>query len=495
MAVILHAAEMRAADEKEIGRGTPSRTLMERAAKAALRVLKEHFITEKVLFVCGSGNNGGDGLAMARFFAEEGGNATVCYVGTWQNGAPDTAKMSEECARQLSLLPKDVCVCDTPSFDGVSAVVDAIFGIGLSRGITGEIAEAIERINASSIPVLAVDIPSGINADTGAICSIAIRAVHTVSMAAYKFGHFLFPGTLLCGTVHLADLGIPVPGNAAHLLVEDDLSRLLPRPKRAHKGTFGRVLVIGGSVGMSGAAYLAAKAAYRAGAGLVEIFAPAENRIIYQTQLPEALLTLYDPNALDKNALRAAIERADAIAIGMGLGDTPVVTQLVDTVLTRAKVPVVVDADALNELVRGGEIRARLAGCKAPLILTPHLGEASRLLEQSIPQIAADPIHAARQMARSFAAVCALKDARTTVTDGMHLSLNVKGNSGMATGGCGDVLAGVITALAASGLPPFTAAELGVLSHAMAGDVAKEKCGSHGLMASDVIDALCRVLP
>ncbi len=495
MAVILRAAEMRAADEKEIARGTSSRTLMERAAQAALRVLKEHFVTEKVLFVCGNGNNGGDGLAMARFFAEEGGNAAVCYAGAWRNGVPDTAKMSVECARQFSLLPKSVCVCDTLSLDGVSAVVDAIFGIGLSREIDGGIAVMIEKINASGIPVLAVDIPSGINADTGAICACAVRAAHTVSMAAYKFGHLLFPGTLLCGKVHLVDIGIPVPSDAARLLEESDLSRLLPRPQRAHKGTFGRVLVIGGSVGMSGAAYLAAKAAYRAGAGLVEIFAPAENRIIYQTQLPEALLTLYDPEALDKNALRAAMERADAIAIGMGLGDAPVVTQLLDTVLARAKVPVVVDADALNELARGGEIRARLAGCKAPLILTPHLGEAARLLEQSIPQIATDPIRAAQQMARSFAAVCALKDARTTVTDGVHLSLNVKGNSGMATGGCGDVLAGVVAALLASGLPPFTAAELGVLTHAMAGDAAKEERGLHGLMAGDVIDALCRVLP
>ncbi len=494
MAVILRAAEMKAADEREIGCGTPSRTLMERAAKAALRHLKEHFTTEKVLFLCGGGNNGGDGLAMARFFAEEGGNALVCYAGAWESDAPDTSKMSEECAVQLSLLPPSVPVCETPVLEGVSAVVDALFGIGLTREIGGALAAMIAQINASGIPVLAVDIPSGVDADSGAIRGAAIRAAHTVSMAAYKFGHFLFPGTLLCGEVHLADIGIPVPQDAAHLLEQDDLSRLPPRPARAHKGTFGRVLVIGGSVGMSGAAYLAAKAAYRAGAGLVEIFTPAENRIIYQTQLPEALLTLYDSESLDKNALRAAIDRADAIAIGMGLGDAPVVTKLVDTVLARAKVPVVVDADALNDLARGGEIRARLASCKSPLILTPHLGEAARVLEASIPQIAADPIAAAVKMAYSFAAVSVLKDARTTITDGVRLSLNAKGNSGMATGGCGDVLAGVIAAFAAAGVAPFAAAELGVLAHAMAGDAAKDLHGAHGMMASDVIDALSRIL-
>lgn len=494
MATILTAAEMKAADGQEISRGTPSRILMERAARAALSILKKHFPTERVLFLCGGGNNGGDGLAMARFFAEEGGNATVCYAGAWQKNTPDTAKMSAECAVQLSLLPASVSVLKELSLDGVSAVVDALFGIGLTREIGGELADLIQSINASGIPVLAVDIPSGVDTDTGSVRGIAIRAAHTVSMAAYKFGHFLFPGTLLCGKVHLADIGIPVPTDAAHLLEKSDLTRLPPRPARAHKGTFGRVLVIGGSYAMSGAAYLTAKAAYRAGAGLVEIFAPEQNRIIYQTQLPEALLTVYDPENLDKNALRAAIDRADAIAIGMGLGNAPIVTKLVDTVLSRAKVPVVMDADALGELARGGEIRARLAPCKAPLILTPHLGEAARLSACSIPQISHTLIPTATQMARELAAVTVLKDARTVITDGVHLSLNAYGNSGMATGGSGDVLAGVIAAFLAAGVAPFPAAELGVLAHALAGDAAKALHGSHGLMASDIIDALSKVL-
>lgn len=495
MATILTSAEMKAADEQEILRGTSSRTLMERAAKAALSLLKENFSTDKVLFLCGGGNNGGDGLAMARFFAEEGGNATVCYAGVWNDSKPDTQKMSAECAVQLSLLPSSVPVQKELSLDGVSAVVDALFGIGLTRVIDGERAAMVEAVNASGIPVLAVDIPSGIDATTGAVCGVAIQAAHTVSMAAYKFGHFLFPGTLHCGKVHLADIGIPVPKDAAQLLERSDLTRLPPRPPRSHKGTFGRVLIIGGSYGMSGAAYLAAKAAYRAGAGLVEILAPKSNRIIYQTQLPEALLTLYDPENLDKNALRAAIARADAIAIGMGLGTAPVVARLLDTVLSRAKVPVVLDADALNELARGGEIHARLSACNAPLILTPHLGEAARLMERSIPQIAADPVSAGIEMARAFTAVTVMKDARTIITDGKNLSLNTYGNSGMATGGSGDVLAGVIAAFLASGLSPYKAAELGVLAHALAGDAARERCGSHGLMASDIIEGLCLILP
>ena len=208
MASILTAAEMKAADEKEISRGTPSRTLMERAARAALRVLREEFPCEKVLFLCGGGNNGGDGFAMARFFAEEGGNAAVCYAGAWQNGSPDTSKMSAECAVQFSLLPTNIPVQQELSIDGVSAVVDALFGIGLTREICGGLAAMITRINASALPVLAVDIPSGVDADNGSIRGVAIRAAHTVSMAAYKFGQILFPGTLLCGKLHLADIGI-----------------------------------------------------------------------------------------------------------------------------------------------------------------------------------------------------------------------------------------------------------------------------------------------
>ena len=496
MTVVLTAKEILAADALTIARGISAAELTERAANAALDVLEREFDTARTLVLCGRGNNGGDGFAIAAALAAKGKKVTVCYAGPLDNnGAPDTAAMSEECKRRFSLLPETVTVTNAPDLKGVSAVVDAIFGVGLSRPIEGRVAAIIERVNGSALPVLAVDIPSGVSADTGALLGTAIRAARTVSFSAYKFGHLLYPGALLCGKTTVADIGVSLPADACRLLEKADLCALPPRPPRSHKGTFGRVLVVGGSLGMSGAAHLCAKAAYRAGAGLVEIFAPEGNRVIYQIGLPEALLTLYDPENLDKTALRAAIDRADAVAIGMGLGTRETTVRLLETVLRHARVPVVLDADALNTLAAHDELRPLLAEAKAPLILTPHLGEAARLLNASVADIAGDLSLFARQLAREAGATIVLKDARTLISDGERLSLNTFGNNGMATGGSGDVLSGVIAAFLAAGSPPFKAAELGVLAHALAGDAAREHRGAHGTMASDIIEGLCEVLP
>ena len=246
---------------------------------------------------------------------------------------------------------------------------------------------------------------------------------------------------------------------------------------------------------MSGAAYFAAKAALRAGAGLVEIFAPHDNRIIYQTQLPEALLTLYDPNALDETVLKAAISRADAVAIGMGLTQSEAAARMVACTLKNADVPVIADADALNLISQDPALMAHCATRTAPTVLTPHLGEMSRLTGIPVPLLAVDLPKHAEAYAKACGAIVALKDARTVISDGESLYLNTYGNSGMATGGSGDVLAGVIASFAAQGASPMDAARLGVLAHALAGDAAMERCGNHGLMASDIIDGLCRVLP
>jgi NAD(P)H-hydrate epimerase len=245
---------------------------------------------------------------------------------------------------------------------------------------------------------------------------------------------------------------------------------------------------------MSGAAYFAAKAAYRTGAGLVEILCPEENRVIYQTQLPEALLTLYDPHAPDKNKIRDAIDRADAIAIGMGLGTEPLTQMLLEITLNRAKVPLLLDADALNTLAEARELYPLLLAYPSPKVITPHLGEAARLLSTPIMKISADLPTYAELLHRRTDAIAVLKDARTVICDGTHTSLNTFGSSGMATGGSGDVLAGIITALLASTPSPYLAAELGVLIHALAGDAAAAKCGTRATMASDILDGLCEVL-
>lgn len=492
MQAILTAAEMRAADTAAIERGTPARVLMERAARAALTVLKEKFNTERVLFCCGGGNNGGDGLAMARFFAAEGGNTLVCYLGALcEDGRPDKAKMSEECARQLSLLPDTVPLLTAPDFTGVSTVVDAVFGIGLTRPVTGRCHEAFAAINERALPVLALDIPSGVNADSGAVCGIAIKACETVAIAARKYGHVLFPGAALCGNVQVADIGIPPLSFEASLLDSDVLSLLPPRPRRAHKGSFGRVLVVGGSPEMSGAAYLSAKAAYRAGAGIVEILTPTENRTILATLLPESILTCYTAENAGER-LEQALVRADAVALGMGLGQSTLAATLVEGVL-KFTVPVVIDADALNLIAKEQKLAAYLQ-CRENAVLTPHLGELSRLCGKSVGHIAANMTTEARAFSRQSGAVVVLKDAHTVIADKDRLFVNTFGNSGMATAGSGDVLSGIIAALLAAGADVQTAATCGVVAHARAGDAALTVRGSHGLMAGDIIEGLCKVL-
>lgn len=495
MIPVLSAATMRAADEKTIENGISSQILIERAARAALDVLEREFDTSLVLFLCGNGNNGGDGLAMARFFVERGGNAHICYLGpTTEDGTHDMSKMSAECARQYELLPPSLPIYGGLNTKGVTAVVDAVFGIGLSRPVEGAVKEALDAIRKANIPTLALDIPSGINADTGAVMGTALPATVTVAIAARKTGHLLFPGASFCGRVTVADIGIYSDTDDAKLLEPSDLNDLPSRPANAHKGRFGRVLIIGGSVGMSGAAYFAAKAALRAGAGLVEILAPRENRIIYQTQLPEALLTLYDPEALDESAVIAAIARADAVAVGMGLSQDQTAMRLVAFAVANAKCPLIVDADALNLMGKDPALHELCYQRNEPTVLTPHLMEMSRISGTPISQIAADPIAHAKTVASAIGAVVVQKDARTVITDGERVFLNALGNSGMATGGSGDVLAGIIASFAAQGAAPLDAARLGVLAHAMAGDAALKHCGNHGMLASDIVDGLCKAL-
>lgn len=493
MEKILTAAEMRRDDEAKIQSGTPSRVLMERAAEAVLQILQRDFDTDRVLVLCGSGNNGGDGFALARMLRESGSAVTICYPGkALPNGHPDTAAMSEECARQYSLLPDDVLVTAQPVLEGVTAVVDALFGIGLTRSVEGAHATAIETVNAASLPVLAVDIPSSTDADTGAILGTAIRATKTVAITAKKRGHLLYPGAALCGVVEVVDIGIPVGEAATHLLEKEDLSALPSRPRRAHKGTFGRTLIVGGSVGMAGAAYLAGKAAYRAGCGIVELLAPEENRIIHQIQLPEAVLTCYTEET-SVEALRSAMRRANAVAIGMGLGQSPLAAALTEIALQECEVPLLVDADALNLIATSPALMAALYRRSTPTVITPHLGEMSRLLGFSIPKISGNLIGTAATFAKDAGVITVLKDAHTVISDSVNHYINMLGNSGMATGGSGDVLAGIITSLLAQGAKPLSAASLGVLLHARAGDTVAEMQTTRSIMASDLIQGLCHI--
>ncbi|MBE6554640.1 MAG: NAD(P)H-hydrate dehydratase [Ruminococcaceae bacterium] len=493
MQPILTAAEMRCADERTVNRGLTATRLMERAARNALRYLMQNFDTSLVLFLCGGGNNGGDGVAMARLFAEQGGVCRLCYLGKLtEQGAPDPRAMSKECAYQFSLLPPQIPIISYPDLKDVTVAVDAMLGIGLSRPLSSPFVEAIAALAKSGVPVLSIDIPTGVCADSGMLHGCAVRATKTLAIAAKKRGHVLYPGLSLCGSVEVTDIGIEVESANAFLLERTDLDTLPKRPERSHKGTFGRILTIGGSIGMSGAALLAAKAAYRAGAGLVEIFTPYENREIYQIALPEAVLTLYSADRA-REALADALRRADAVAIGMGLSVSETAKELVRTALELTTVPLVVDADALNAIAADPALLALLYARTAPTVLTPHLGEMSRLAGKSVAELMRDLPEHARSFAAASGTVTVLKDARTVISDGKCCYLNPFGNNGMSTAGSGDVLAGTIAALAATELP-LDAAVHGVLVHALAGDAAAKRRGRHGLMASDIIDGICEIL-
>lgn len=520
---LLTAAQMRQCDEYTIHElGVPSQVLMERAARTAIEVLHSEAsfgMTNgtHVVVLCGCGNNGGDGFAMARFLLEEGADVLVCYAGEWRDGTPNTHKMSVECARQYTLWRE----CGGKTQDVLPAcllehrptsivVVDALFGIGLSREIEGIAAQWIQDVSFCNKPVLAIDIPSGVHADSGRVLGCALPATVTATMGEVKRGLLLYPAAEYVGKLRVCDIGVSaqsllkIPGaqpwGGWYLTDTEDVLDLLCRPRNSHKGTFGRVVVMGGSYGMCGAPYFAAKSAYRAGAGLVEIFTEQENRIPLQALIPEAILTLFSPDALpsDEEFVRL-FDRADSVVLGCGLAQNDSAYHIVEATLRLCQKPLVLDADALNLIAAHKPLQALIAARIAPTVMTPHMGEAARLSGRTIGELAADPFASASDLARQYNVICVLKDARTVISDGKHYMIQTHGNSGMATGGSGDCLAGLIGCLYAINrnmreVSPTLFAAAGVLIHALAGDCAADRLGEHAVMASDIADAIGEVL-
>ena len=527
---ILSAARMQAWDTHTIDDlSIPSRTLMERAAHTVTQFLLRRtdlFPDGPVLCLCGPGNNGGDGFAVARFLLTDHispRRATILYTGPVRASSdqPDTARMSRECARQYELAKEDdveVICAEMLNEDQISAllkssavVVDAVFGIGLSRAVEGCTARLFEAIAAQGIPTLAVDIPSGIHADSGAILGTALPARATVTMQALKSGLLLYPGAQYTGEIAVADIGILPPSDDTpdiHLADAALLAQVLrPRARRTHKGTYGKVALVCGSEEMSGAAILSLRAALRSGAGLCVAVTPEANHAILATAVPEAIIKTYPTNkglAAAARAIRQALADVDAVVVGCGLSthdvSHAVLTATLDAIPADGSVPLVVDADGLNLLASDASLH------KAPIwnnphahvILTPHPAEMSRLCGRTVADILADLPCAARELAASTGAVVVLKDAHTVIAgpDG-ELYLSVAGNAGMAKGGCGDVLAGVIGALVAA--PQSEDTSLSAISaaavylHAAAGDIAARHTGEYGLLASDIVEALPRV--
>lgn len=483
----------------------PSLVLMERAAYEVVACMKRHIKkSDRILVICGSGNNGGDGIAAGRILFLQGYQVAILFIGKESNATEQT-KLQLEIAKNIKL-PFE----NNNKLGEYNILIDAIFGIGLTRPVTGEYAEIIEEMNRQKAMVFAVDIPSGISADDGSIQNVAVRADYTITFGYQKTGLLLYPGAELAGEVIVADIGFPeyaleqVKPDTFYYGV-DDLKLLPARKLNGHKGTFGKVLVIAGSKGMSGAAFLSAKAAYRTGAGLVKILTSSDNREVLQTLLPEALFASYDTcdsQHKDKE-IKDFINWASAIVIGPGLGQSQLAEDLLRMVLKEAKVPIIIDADGINLLAKlldtiSKDLNTRMEALtnlrKAPVILTPHLMELSRLLKVPIQQIEENRIDIARQCSYNNNLIHVIKDARTVVSHRNNYYINVSGNHGMATGGSGDVLTGIIAALVAQGAEPFDAACLGVYLHGLAGNDAARNKGTYSLIASDIIDSIENVM-
>lgn len=490
---ILTGAQMKECDAAQIHAGTPSYVLMERAARSIVdEIYRNGWERNHVLIVCGNGNNGGDGLIAARFLHMDGAFVHVYYVGDAACCTPETGRAYADA------LESGVSFVQSPNWSSYGLIVDSLFGIGLSRAPEGKYGEIIQQINRSGAKVLAVDIPSGICANTGEAPGEAVHADVTVAMAAYKRGHVLEKGVDYSGKVVCADIGIStdlfdITENAtalAYVIEERELS-LIPRRKRdANKGTFGRVLIIGGSRGMCGAAYLCAKAAYRSGAGLVEIFTCEENRQSLQILLPEAIVTAYTGDIPDLTLLAAALERANFVVIGPGLGQNAGAEFLVRETFQRTRVPLICDADALNVCVA----YSFTYPSDVPVIVTPHPGEFSRMTGQNIESLSRDPQNSAVQYARKNGVICVLKFARTVITDGSVLFVNMSGGPVLSKGGSGDVLCGVIAGMLCSGMSPIGAACLGVYVHGRAGETAQAAYGEYSPLASEVCDEIAGIL-
>ncbi len=494
MEYLLNGTQMKAIDAVTIQQyGVPSLVLMERAALAVANRIQE-IINKKdrILVICTSGNNGGDGLAIARILTIRGYEVDVLLAGSFDHSTQENTK-------QLHMAQKlGISILNNAKISSYNIVVDAIFGIGLNKPITGELAELVERVNDSQSVVFSVVIPSGIHAGSGQILGCCIKADYTITFGYKKLGLLLYPGCEYGGTVFCEDVGF-VPEAmkqatpTAFTYDESDLDKVPMRPSRSNKGTFGKVLVIAGSPNMSGACYLSAKAAYRMGAGLVKIMTAKENREILQTSLPEAILTTYDAST-EKADLLKELQWATVIVFGPGIGDAPIVKTLFELVVKNAKVPVVLDADGINLLAKRPDKEELLSHLSENFILTPHLMEMSRLNGKPVSEIRKDILSVATEMVKGRNYTLVLKDARTIVArDGIQY-VNASGNHGMATAGAGDVLTGVISGLLAGGMTSYEAACLGVYIHGLSGDCARVKMGAFSLMAEDIIGGIVDVL-
>lgn len=482
--------------------GIPGFTLMRKAARAAFQWLlkqnayqqvsvhsKSSGYQQKVIVFAGTGNNGGDGFVLAALAKEYGFDTQVYVMGDVEKIQGDAQlAYAEALENGVSILPYDERLELKSGF-----IVDAMLGTGLGGGdVRGAYADAIELINQSELPVLSLDVPSGLCSDTGAILGSAVKAAHTMTFIGLKRGLMIGKGPEVSGKVVLSELEIPesvycqVAVNATIVDTQNVTLSLEPRARESHKGLFGHVLVVGGDYGMAGAVAMAAEAAARVGAGLVSVATRPEHIAPIVSRRPEVMVH----GIHSGQQLAPLLESATILVIGPGLGKSTWSEQLWQQAY-QSDLPMVVDADALNLI---SEKRIVEKPYKNNWILTPHPGEASRLLNQSTADIQSDRFKSAKALQNTFGGVAVLKGAGSLIADDAVTSLCQAGNPGMSTGGMGDVLSGVIAGMLAQGLSLAQSARTGVTLHAMAADMVMNESGERGLLATDLMEPLRRLV-
>lgn len=507
--------EMRRCDEAASARyHIPSLLLMENAARGSVDLLERCLGPMRnrwVLLLCGKGNNGGDGFAMARHLVNRGAVVDVLTLG------PDTASQGDargnlEILRAMEREHRGLRVrllTASAQLEEMlrrhpAVVIDAMLGTGLSSPIKGEIAELLTVLNESAVPVVAIDIPTGIDADTGDVLGTALRADHTFTMGGLKRGLLLRAGREHAGAVHVVDISMPPEGfsrevTATFQLERGDIDHWLPRrPLDVHKYQLGSVFVLGGSTGMSGAAAMASEAALRSGAGIVHCGIPASLNPVMEMKLTEVMTIPFKETGegsfglADFDVMLERVNQSTVTVLGPGISRQYETQNLVRRLIERATRPLVIDADALHALI--GHVGI-LQQTQATIVLTPHMGEFARLVAQTSDDIDAKRMDIAQTFAVEFGVTLVLKGAPTVVaTREGQVYVNPTGNPGMATAGAGDVLSGIIAGFIAQGAEAARAACCGVYLHGLAGDHAKSSVGEHGLIATDIIRSFAEVL-
>ena len=503
---LVTAEQMRAIDAETINnRGISGPELMENAGRGIAEKIRENILGDpkesRIAVLCGKGNNGGDGFVVGRYLFEYGCDVTIYLPAPCNNLSPD-AFLNFNRAKELGVKLIAVEACEQlPDDLEVDYIIDAIFGTGFSGSPRGLLSKFVQYINNKNVPVIAVDCPSGLDVDNGACEGDAVQAMFSYPLAASKIGMYYSPGREKCGMIDIVPIGIPDDvwtkfDINENLITSEMVGKLLPKRKPdGHKGDFGKLFILAGSTGLTGAATLVAEASVRSGLGLVTVGCPQTINPILENKLTEPM-TYPLPDVGKKGFLakrglggiRKKIAENDVVIIGPGIGTHFETRELIQKIISEIDKPTVIDADGLNAFAKN---REGLLGKHPKFVLTPHPGEFKRLIDEEIPEDLSDKYNLVRKYAKKFNSVIVLKGSPTIIVDtDEQLYLNPTGNNGMATGGSGDVLSGIIGSFLAQGLCPLDSAIVGVYVHGLCGDLAADDYSERAMIAGDLIDYL-----